>query len=1041
MTTLASTRYLALFISAALACAAHATLKPVALQCEYLDNPLGIGETTPRLSWKVESSEKNQKQTAYHVLVSTNEAVKAGDLWDSGKINSDETTAIYCHGAPLKSGQHCYWKVEVWDKDGKSSGWTKPATWSMGLLDQTEWKGDWIGYDKPRSTSNADAPLNDAKWIWFAGDKSPNIPKGTRIFMSAIELPKNSKIAKAELYLSADDLCSFNINGTQVSGGGDNLVKRCVLLDVTPQIKPGHNILRAQVENASAGPAGLIAKLIVTTTDGEKYVELTDESWHATDNGGPNWHSREISDKEWPFVQVLGKYGMEPWGKLQYSTLSLPPPPYLRKSFNVTKKLNRATLYATALGNCDLYVNGARVSDDRFTPGWTDYTKRVYFRTYDVTKLVRTGDNATRNVLGAILSDGWYSGYIGWGQKRDHYGTKPRFRAQLQLEFADGTTETIATDSTWKGSVGPVRQADFLMGETYDARFAINFTDIEYRDTAWDSVVTGSEMTPKIEAHPGPAVRPFAEVVPEKITQPKPGIYIFNLGQNFAGIARLKVRGHAGQKITLRFAERLNPDGTVYVTNLRGARATDEYVCSGKGTEVWEPRFTFHGFQYVEVTGLTRAPGKEMITGIALSSETPRVGSFESSDPMLNKLASNIYWTQRANSIDIPTDCPQRDERLGWTGDAEVYCRAATLNCEEHAFYTKWLVDLDDAQRKDGQFPMVAPLKIAGDDGGPAWADAGVICPLTIYWAYDDRRILERHYTAMTKFIEFCKNRSTPDLLSPEKFHCFGDWLSIDADTPKDVIYEAFFAYSTKLVAKAAEVLGKPQDAAKYNELFNQIKAAFNKAYVHDDGTIKGNTQTCYALAISFGLLDPEKQKLAGKHLVDDIEKHKWHLTTGFIGTKNMMLSLAKLGRDDVAYRLIHNTTFPSWGFSIEHGATSIWERWDGWTPEKGFQDPGMNSFAHYSFGAVYQWMVENIGGIHTDGPGYKHIIIAPSPDGKMTSAHTSYNSIHGLISTDWRIENQRLKVDVTIPANTTATVMLPGEETKEIGSGTYHFD
>lgn len=1038
MTTLATRRHIALFVTVALACAAHATLKPVALQCEYRDNPLGIDEPSPRLSWKVESGEKNQKQTAYHVLVSTNEFVKSGDLWDSGKVNSDETTAIYYQGQPLKSGQHCYWKVQVWDKGGKASDWTKPAHWSMGLLQQSEWKGDWIGYDKARIASVADAPLNDAKWIWFSGDKGPNFPKAKRVFMSEIVIPKDSKVYKANLYLSADDFCAFNINGQEVSQAGDNLVKRCVLLDVTPQIKPGENFLRAEVENASAGPAGLIAKLVVVTTDGQKYTEITDESWHATDNGGANWHKRAISDKEWPYVQVVGNYGVEPWGKLKYSTLNLPPPSYLRKPFTVAKKLHRATLYATALGDFDLYMNGKRVTNDRFNPGWTDYTKRVYYCTYDVTKLIHSGDNA----LGAILADGWYSGYIGWGQKRDHYGTKPRFRCQLVMDYGDGTADAIATDSTWKASTGANRQSDFLMGSTFDARLVCNWDTAEFDDRGWNNVVTGAEMNPQIQAHPGPAVRAFEEIQPVKLTEPKKGHYVFDLGQNFAGVVRLAVSGKAGQKIVLRFAERLNPDGTIYTANLRGALATDTYICKGSGIELWEPRFTFHGFQYVEITGLKSKPSMDTVTGVAISSDTPRVGSFESSDPMLNKLVSNIYWTQRANSIDIPTDCPQRDERLGWTGDAEVYCRAATLNCDEHAFYTKWLVDLDDAQRNDGQFPMVAPLKIAGDDGGPAWADAGVICPVTMWWVYDDRRLLERNYGPMTKFIEFCKNRSTPDLLPPDKFHCFGDWLNINADTPKEIIYEAFFAYTTKLVAKAADALGKPQDAAKYNELFNQIKAAFNKAYVHEDGTIKGNTQTCYALAISFGLLDPDKEKLAGEHLVADIEKHNWHLTTGFIGTKNMMLALAKIGRDDVGYRLIHNKTFPSWGFSIDHGATTIWERWDGWTPEKGFQDAGMNSFAHYSFGAVYQWMVENIGGIHTDGPGYKHLVIAPSPDGKkLTWAKTSYNSIHGLVSTDWHIENHKLKLDVTIPANTTATVMFPGQASKEIGSGSYHFE
>ena len=415
------------------------------------------------------------------------------------------------------------------------------------------------------------------------------------------------------------------------------------------------------------------------------------------------------------------------------------------------------------------------------------------------------------------------------------------------------------------------------------------------------------------------------------------------------------------------------------------------------------------------------------MVGLALSSDTPVAGSFECDDPMLNQLHNNICWTQRSNFIDIPTDCPQRDERLGWTGDAQVYVRTATLNCDVQAFFRKWLVDLMDSQRGDGQFPCVAPLKVAGPDGGPAWADAGVICPWTMYAAYGDRRALENCYPQMCKFIAFCRQRSKPDLTPPDKFHCFGDWLSIKADTPKDVIFLAYFAYSTKLTAQAAEVLGKSEDAAQYHRLFDDLKAAFNKAYVAADGRIKGNTQCAYVLAIAFDLLDPDKFQLAARYLVEDIERCGNHLSTGFIGTKDLML--AKIGRNDVAYRLLHNDTFPSWGFSIKHGATSIWERWDGWTPEKGFGNPGMNSFAHYSFGAVYQWMVENIGGIRSDGPAYQRILIAPQPDAKLTRAKTRYRSIRGEITSDWQRNGQKFALRVTIPANTTATVIVPAKD------------
>ncbi len=562
------------------------------------------------------------------------------------------------------------------------------------------------------------------------------------------------------------------------------------------------------------------------------------------------------------------------------------------------------------------------------------------------------------------------------------------------------------------------------------------WSEAGYNAEKWDAVDCGAEVEPIVQAHPGPPVRVIGTFQPKSITEPSAGAYVLDLGQNFAGIARLRVQGEPGQKITLRFAERLNPDGTIYTTNLRAARCVDTYTCKGGAVETWEPRFTFHGFQYVEISGLKAAPTDETITGLALSSDTPVVGSFECSDPMLNQLHSNIVWTQRSNFIDIPTDCPQRDERLGWTGDAQVYIRTATLNTDVQAFFNKWLVDLADGQRADGQFPMVAPVKVAGDDGGPAWADAGVICPWTVYQVYGDKRLLERQYPSMTKFIEFCKNRCTPEMLPPAKFHCFGDWLSINANTPTDVIFEAYFALSTKLTAQAAHVLGKSDDEAKFCALFDQIKAAFNKAYVAADGRIKGDTQACYVLALAVGLVDGENAKKAAEYLVADIEKRDGHLSTGFIGTKDLMLVLAKIGRDDVAYRLLHNDTFPSWGFSIKQGATSIWERWDGWTPEKGFQDPGMNSFAHYSFGAVYQWMVENIGGIRAEDVAYKRILIAPQLDGKLTAAKTSYRSIRGLIATDWSVRENTFTMAVTIPANTTATVSLPARSVDDVTEG-----
>ncbi len=1011
------------------------SLSPINLRVESRTDPMGIDATAPRLSWNVGSSQRGQKQTAYQILVSSDGArlmKDEADLWDTGKVESGETTGVAYAGKPLKSRDRCFWKVKVWDRDGKPSTWSDPAAWTMGLLAAGDWKADWIGFDKHRSeVASTEADFGAARWIWHAADQGADKPKGHRLFVAEIDVPADSPVEEAVLLSVADDGHKFTINGTQVAAGTSFKVP--VQTDVAGRLKSGVNTLRVEVENGGPSPAGLLARLSIKLKDGRAIERVTDGSWKSIGDPGANWHNREIDLAPLPAAEVVANYGDGPWGKLRITGLALPRPSYLRTTFDVDKPVARATVYTTALGIHDVHLNGARVSDDYFNPGWTDYTRRVYYRTYDVTNLVRPGKNA----IGAILADGWYSGYVGFGKLRDHYGKKPRIKTQLVVDYQDGTSAVVATGPGWKGSTGAILEADFLMGETFDARLEeADWCLPTFKDDGWEPVVAGGELAPAVQAHPGPPVTSFIELQPRTFSEPTDGVYVLDYGQNFAGVPRLRLRGEPGQKIVLRFAERLNPDGSIYTTNLREARCVDTYICKGADEEVWSPRFTFHGYQYLEITGLKTPPLNSTVVGLALSSATPVAGAFQCSEPMLNQLASNIYWTQRANFIDIPTDCPQRDERLGWTGDAQVYVRTATLNCDVQAFFNKWLVDLTDGQRADGQFPMVAPVKVAGDDGGPAWAEAGVVCPWTIYQVYNDKDVLARQYPSMTRYVDFLVNRSTPDLLPPEKYHCFGDWLSIGADTPKDVIYSAYFALAARLTSRAAAVLGKDEDAKKYADVYEKVKASFNKAYVGDDGVIRGDTQACYVLALANDLVDGDKAAKAAELLVKRIEDKDWHLSTGFIGTKDLMLVLSKIGRQDVAYRLLFNDTFPSWGFSIKQGATSIWERWDGWTPEKGFQDPGMNSFAHYSFGAVYQWMVENIGGITSDGPAYKRIIVAPRPGERLSHASVSYKSVQGDIISSWVKADGRLTLDVTIPANTTAAVVLPSVDLAAITEG-----
>jgi len=701
--------------------------------------------------------------------------------------------------------------------------------------------------------------------------------------------------------------------------------------------------------------------------------------------------------------------------------------PYLRKDFALGKTIAKARVYATALGLYELHLNGQRVGDHVFAPDWTDYSKRVRYQVYDVTSLVKQG----ANTLGGFVGNGWYCGHIGNGGFQA-WGSVPALFAQLEVTYTDGTVDTIVTDASWKMHAGPIASADNMLGENYDAQHEIAGWDQPGLDVSdWSAATERTEPERALDAQVDQPVRETGEIHPKSMTEPQPGKYTYDLGQNMVGFVRLKVTAPAGTKITLRHAEMLNPDGTVYTANLRSATSTDTYICKGDGEETWQPRFTFHGFRYVELTGLPQAPATDAVTGIVIGTDIPRTGEFTCSNPDIDQLQSNIQWGMRGNYLAVPTDCPQRNERMGWMGDAQVFIRTAAYNGDVAAFFTKWLVDVDDAQRADGAFGDVSPApkgKGHSKNGTPGWGDAGVICPWTVYLMYGDKRILEQHLPAMTRWVDWCQAHSTNLIRDHDLGGNYGDWLSQGESTPKDLIGTAYFAYSTSLLAKAYRVTGDTANADKYQQLFEQIKTAFNQRYVGADGQIQGGTQCGYCMALKFNLLPDDLRAKAGQLLEDDVKAHQDHLTTGFIGVSYLLPSLCSENKIDTAYHVFLQDTFPSWLFSVKHGATTIWERWDGWTPEKGFQSPSMNSFNHYSLGSCGEWMFDTVAGIGVDPdqPGFKHIIICPRPGGGLTHAEGSFDSIHGKVSTKWVLENGKFSLDVTIPINTTATVELP---------------
>ena len=713
------------------------------------------------------------------------------------------------------------------------------------------------------------------------------------------------------------------------------------------------------------------------------------------------------------------------------------PAPFLRREFTLKGVPVRARLYATARGIFEAYVNGERVGQDFFAPGWTDYRKRIQYRVYDITGMLRSGANA----IGAILADGWYAGYIGWGHQHHLDGDQLSLFAQLEVEYADGSRETIVSDPSWKTSFGPVLRGDFYNGETYDARCELpGWSMPGFDDGAWQAASSfDAPKVPLVGCRALP-VRRQEELPPVSLTEPQFGLHVFDLGQNIVGWSRIRLRGEPGDTVTIRYAEMLNADGTLYTANLRQAKCTDYYICRGGGDEVYEPRFTFHGFRYVELTGLRAKPAPEDLTGVVLHSEIPPTGSFECSDPLVNRLQQNIVWGQRGNFLEVPTDCPQRDERLGWTGDAQVFAPTACFNRDVAAFFTKWCIDVEDSQFPDGAYPYVAPDALRdGGRGSAAWADAGVIVPWTVYLCYGDKRILERHYGSMERWIGW-RLKNSKDLICPVAL--FGDWLAPDGNTPRELIATAYFAYSAELLARIAALIGRRTDVAKYRKLAAKVRAAFNRELVTPSGRIVGDSQTAYLLALAFDLLPAAKRKTAVDRLVKDIEKRGDHLSTGFVGTPLLCPVLTRFGRTDIAYKLLMQQTYPAWLYTVLQGATTMWERWNSFDKEKGFGDAGMNSFNHYAYGAIGDWMYSTVAGLALDPaqPGYKHFLIRPQPGGGLTSARAELLTRHGRAACAWTLDGKQMKVDVTIPPNTTATVTLPSRAPKRVAAGSYNF-
>jgi alpha-L-rhamnosidase len=748
------------------------------------------------------------------------------------------------------------------------------------------------------------------------------------------------------------------------------------------------------------------------------------------------------------------------------------PAQYFRKQFPVNKKLASATAYITAHGLYEALINGKRVGDQYLTPGWTSYKKRLQYQVFDVTNLLQNGNNA----IGVVAGNGWYRGYIAWSGNKNAYGKTVGVFVQLNITYTDGTVESIVSDDTWKSSTGSIRLSEIYHGETIDAREEkAGWSTAGYNDAGWSGVKTVDYLNDILVATYNEPVKKHETFKPVKIFTTPKGEKVIDFGQNLVGWVIVKAKGNAGDKIVIRHAEVLDKQGNFYIDNLRAANATATYYLSGKGEEVFEPHFTFFGFRYIKIEGVNDIR-PENFTAVALYSDMKPTGTFTSSHPLLNQLQHNIQWGQRGNFLDVPTDCPQRDERLGWTGDAQAFSRTAAFNFGVNNFFAKWLRDVEADQQPSGSVPFVIP-NVLGPNAGAAtgWADAATIIPWNMYLAYADKKILENQYNSMKNWVGYME-KASKNYLWNTGFH-FGDWLFYrpfddndgrSAVTDKYMIAQCFFANSVQIMINTANVLGKSDDAARYTELLKNLKESFVKEYVTPNGRLVSGTQTGYVLALNFDMLPENLREQTVQKLVDNIKSYNNHLTTGFLGTPYLCHVLSRFGKTDVAYTLLMQESYPSWLYPVKMGATTIWERWNGIRPDSTFEPASMNSFNHYAYGAIGDWMYREVAGLDTynDAPGYKHIKIEPHIGGGLTSASASLQTYYGKATSGWKIDGDKVILDIEVPANTKATVILPvsnaalikengmplpkevqvtggknGTIQLKIGSGKYHFE
>ena len=1036
------------------------TLRVVRTRTECIDRPMGLEVAQPRFSWALESGDQGVRQTAYRIVVASSETrLSTGpDLWDSGRVESDRCFDVPYQGRALLTGQRAWWRVEAWSNRDSAPGQAEASWFEMGLLQPGDWVAQWLAIEGAEEKADRAAGLH---WIW--GDVALDSKPQKFRFRCTLA----AKPARAELLLAAkDNLKGVWVNGKAVTLPPSGQVFWGTMLRLPVDLVSGANVVcvaaTANTEGFFPPDGGAVAALLkVTGADGQVSRFTSGPDWlTANDEAGDEWTRPDFDDHAWSnAVPSAAHTQCEPW---------LPHPAMLvRHDFTLSKPVLRARLYATALGAYEPRINGQRVGDAHLSPEISVASDHVFYQCYDATSLLVQG----RNVIGALVGDGWYASGFTWQSQRYSLGSGPRrFLAQLVVDYPDGSRDLIGTGPLWRTAESAVRSSEIYNGEDYDARAeARGWDSAGFDASTWGECALGEKPALKLLAQIDPPIRTTRTLPVARLLKPRPGVFVCDFGQNFSGWCRLKVSGAAGTTVQLRYAEILQPSGDVDLSNLRGARATDRYTLRGDPAgESYEPRFTYHGFRYVEITGLPGDDlGAESVLGIVVHTDAAVTGEFTARNQTVQAIWNNAFWSQRSNFFGVPTDCPQRDERMGWMGDIQVFLDAAAFNMDVDAFIRRFMTEVRAGQAADGGFPVVTPQPLSFPEMVTSgWSDAGVILPWTLYRRYGETRVIEENWQAMEGWMRYMEAPNPDFIFRHGRGIDLGDWLSVDAKEPADettprvLVATAYWAYCAVLMAEMARATGRAEAGERYARLYANIKKAFAREFVNADATVGNGSQTSYVLALRFALVPPEQTGAAGEHLAADIVKRGMKLSTGFLGTPYLLDVLADAGQEDVAVSLLLQAAYPSWGYMLAKGATTMWERWNG-----DVGDVGMNSYNHYAFGAVVGFMYRRLAGIEPVAPGFRRIDIRPLYDERIGPVTARYDSCVGRISTSVSGDAHGLtRLEVEIPPNCAAHVHLPGraqswregrralegrsdirivrrsELTLEVGSGRYDF-